>query len=212
VLSYNPTHPNRGHYEPNVTSHLIKDLAKGKVIFGTMFREFSFLNRLIDEGGDPIKEVRESGYRFLIIDCEHKAFNAETLAEFAERAHEVGISIWIRPEQTSEPPISMYADIGFSGFMVPNVNCPEEAQFVVDRVYFPPIAQPVKEKDRGRRGFGLGDIPRDGQKFRNIKEGEIYTNKNTLVTVQTEHPLGIKNLADILSIRGISATNLGTED
>jgi len=212
MLLYNSTRPDRGNYKPNITFHLLEDLKRGKVIFGTMFREFTFLNRMIEKGHDPIKEVYESGYRFLIIDCEHKAFNPETLAEFAERAHEVGISIWIRPEQTSEPPLSMYADIGFSGFMVPNVNYPEEAESVVDQVYFPPLAQSVKEKDRGRRGFSLGDIPRDGQKFRNIKDGERYANKNTSVIVQTEHPTGLKNLPDILSIRGVCGTIIGTND
>ena len=209
---YNSERPDRGCYKPNVTFHLLEDLKKGKVIFGTMFREFTFLNRMIEEGRDPIKEVYENGYRFLIIDCEHKAFNPETLAEFAERAHEVGISIWIRPEQTSEPPISMYADIGFSGFMVPNVNYPEEAKFVVDRVYFPPVVSPVNERERGRRGFSLGNIPRDGQKFKNIKDGERYTNKNTLIAVQTEHPIGLKNLPDILSIEGVYGTIVGTND
>lgn len=177
-----------------------------------MFREFTFLNRMIEKGHDPVKEVYESGYRFLIIDCEHKAFNPETLAEFAERAHEVGISIWIRPEQTSEPPLSMYADIGFSGFMIPNVNYSEEAKFVVNRVYFPPVAELVREKDRARRGFSLGNIPRDGQKFKNIKDGERYANKNTLVIAQTEHPIGLKNLPDILSIRGVCGTIVGTND
>lgn len=212
MLLYNSERPDRGCYKPNVTFHLLEDLKKGKVIFGTMFREFTFLNRMIEEGRDPIKEVYESGYRFLIIDCEHKAFNPETLAEFAERAHEVGISIWIRPEQTSKPPISMYADIGFSGFMVPHVNYPEEAQSVVDQVYFPPVAQSVNEKDRGRRGFSLGNILRDGQKFKNIKDGERYTNENTLITVQTEHPVGLRNLPDILSIEGVYGTIVGTND
>ncbi|GAJ00901.1 unnamed protein product, partial [marine sediment metagenome] len=160
-----PESPGKGDYEPNVTFHIVEDLEKGKVIFGTMFREFIFLNRIINEGLDPVRQAYENGYRFLVIDCEHKAFNPETLAEFAERAHEVGISIWIRPGQTSEPPISMYADLGFSGFMIPNVNYPEEAKFLVDRAYFPPIASLVKEKDRGRRGFSLGDIPRDGTAF-----------------------------------------------
>ncbi len=209
---YSSTRLERADYKPNVTFHLLEDLKRGKVIFGTMFREFTFLNRMIKEGHNPVKEVYERGYRFLIIDCEHKAFNPETLAEFAERAHEVGISIWIRPEQTSEPPISLYADIGYSGFMIPNVNCPEEAKFVVDRVYFPPIASPIKEKDRGRRGFSLGDIPRDGQRLKNIKDGERYTNENILVIVQTEHPTGIKNLTDILSIKGIYGTIIGTND
>lgn len=92
---YNQTLSNREHYEPNITFHLLEDLVKGKVIFGKMFREFSFLNKMIDEGGDPINEVRESGYRFLIIDCEHKAFNAETLAEFAERAHD-GVPAFVK--------------------------------------------------------------------------------------------------------------------
>ena len=99
------------------------------------------------------------------ISREHKAFNPETLAQLSKRGREVRISTWIRPEQTSQPPVSMYADLGFSGFVIPNVNFLEEAQFVVDRVYFPPIASPVREKDRGRRGFSLGEIPRDGQQL-----------------------------------------------
>lgn len=212
MILLSSTRPNQGHYKPNVTSRLLEDLQGGEVVFGTMFREFTFLNRTIKEGWDLVKKTWECGYRFLVMDCEHKAFNPEILAEFAERAHEMGISIWIRPEQTSEPPLSMYADIGFSGFMVPNVNYPEEAQFAVDRVYFPPVASPTKRGDRGRRGFSLGDIPRDEQKFKNIKDGERYVNNNTLVIIQTEHPIGIKNLANILSINGVCGTIVGTND
>ena len=211
-MLYSPARPDRGHYRPNVTLNLLKDLRNGKVIFGTMFREFAFLRKILKEGRDPVKEVYESGYRFIIIDCEHKAFNLETLAEFAERAHEVGISIWIRPEQISEPPVSRYADMGFSGFMIPSVNYPKTARSIVNQVYFPPIAQAIKEKDRGRRGFSLGDIPGDGQKFKNIEDGERYANENTLVTVQTEHPVGLNSLPDILSIKGIYAAIVGVND
>ena len=210
MLLHNSTCPDRKNYKLNVTFHLLQDLKRGKVIFGTMFREFGFLNRMIEKGGNPIKEVHEKGYRFLVIDCEHKAFNPETLAEFAERAHEIGISIWIRPEQTGEPPISMYADIGFSGFMLPNINYPEKAEFAVGQVYFPPVAQSTSVSLQ--RGFSLGDVPRDGQKFKNIKDGEKYANKNALVMVQTEHSVGLKNLSDILSIRGVCGTIVGIND
>jgi len=106
----------------------------------------------------------------------------------------------------------MYADIGFSGFMVPNVNYSEEARFIVDRVYFPPVASPIKERDRGRRGFSLGDIPGDRQRFKNIRDGERYANKNALVIVQTEHLIGLKNLSDILSIKGVYGTIIGAYD
>lgn len=58
----------------------------------------------------------------------------------------------------------------------------------------------------------MGNIPRDGQKFKNIKDGEKYTNKNTLIAVQTEHPVGLKNLPDILSIEGVYGTIVGTND
>jgi len=208
---YSPTR-NRGQYKRNVTLNLIKNLARGKVVTGTMFREFTYLNRMIAEGGDPVEEIAKRGYDFLVIDCEHKAFNFETLAELSERAHELGIPIWIRPEQTSQPPISRYADIGFSGFMIPNVIYPREAKFIVNRAYFPPIAEPPKNEDKERRGFSLGPIPRDAQEFSNIRAGEIYINKNTIVVIQTEHPLGIDNLGDILSIRGVHGTIIGVND
>jgi 2-keto-3-deoxy-L-rhamnonate aldolase RhmA len=199
-------------YQPDSTYNVLRDLEKGKVIFGTMFREIFYLEKIINQGLNPVQEAYECGYRFIVIDCEHKAFNRESLAKLSQEAHKVGISIWIRPEQVSDPPLSLYADLGYSGFMIPNVNYPEEVKHVVDRVYFPPIASPTRENDRGRRGFSLGEIQRDGQIFRNILDGERYVNRNTLVAIQTEHPIGISNLSDILAIPGVFGTIIGVND
>ena len=78
-------------YIPNVTAHIKEDLAAGRCVVGTMFIE----KRGVDALPDPFTQAKELGYRFVIVDCEHQLYNPETLSDYAERAHRVGISTWI---------------------------------------------------------------------------------------------------------------------
>ncbi len=176
-------------YKPNVTLQIHNDLVVGKIVVGTMFRDVSNLGTMYEEDS-TLAKAADMGYRFAVFDCEHKAFNIETLAVFAQEAHEIGISPWIRPEQSKYATISRYADIGFSGFMIPNVMDTTRAQDVVNQAYYYPIAQNAQIV----RGYSLGSIVLDGQKFETVREELDYANNNMFVVVQTEHPEGIENL------------------
>jgi 2-keto-3-deoxy-L-rhamnonate aldolase RhmA len=87
-----------------------------------MFRETELLDEIERNPNQshPLMVAKQAGFRIVVIDCEHKAFNQERLATYARIAHKIGVSLWLRPTQQEEEAISQYADIGFSGFMIPN--------------------------------------------------------------------------------------------
>lgn len=193
-------------YVPNVTRQIWEDLKDGRTVVGTMFREVESLDQIA-----PFRLAKYLGYRIVVIDCEHKAFNEERLAAYAKNAHTIGLSLWLRPTQQYEEAISKYADIGISGFMVPNAIELERVKKIVDRAYFDPIAD---KRAYIRRGYSMGDVVLDGKKFKNIKEEIQYANSNMIVVLQTEHPDGIDNLANLFSIskKGIVGTIIGPND
>ncbi|MBI2625277.1 MAG: hypothetical protein HYW70_03010 [Candidatus Nealsonbacteria bacterium] len=195
----------RGNYLQNVTAKIKKDLAVGNPVVGTMFIEKEGIDRL----DDPLALAKKLGYRFVIIDCEHQLYNPETLAGYAKRAHQVGISIWIRPAQLNETPISRYADRGFSGFLVANAISRIRLSKIIDQAYFHPI---VDDRAYIRRGYSIGPLLLDGQRFENFAEEIDYVNRNMIVVVQTEHPRGIVNLEEMLSREGVDGSVIGMND
>jgi 2-keto-3-deoxy-L-rhamnonate aldolase RhmA len=119
------------------------------------------------------------------------------------------VSLWLRPTQHNEEAISKYADMGVSGFMIPNVIELPRLQKVVNQAYFAPIA---KTKAKIRRGYSMGEVVLDAQSLANIKKEMGYANRNMIVTLQTEHTEGIANLSKLLSLRGVLGTIIGPND
>jgi len=157
----------------------------------------------------PLWLAKRLGYRFVVIDNEHKAFDEETLDEYADIAHRIGISLWIRPAQLDDVPISRYADIGFGGFMIPNAIDASRILRIIDQAYFGPIA---REEAHIRRGYSLGPVILDGQRFENVRLEMHYANMNMVVALQTEHPEGIEKLGELVRIDGIVGTIVGPND
>ncbi len=193
------------NYVPDVTARIKEDLAAGRRVVGTMFIE----KKGVDALQDPFVRAKELGYRFVIVDCEHQLYNPETLSDYAERAHQVGISIWIRPAQLNEAPISRYADRGFSGFLVANIIDVSRLSKIIDQAYFHPIAD---DEARIRRGYSIGPLLLDGQRFESFAQEIDYVNRNMIVVLQTEHPQGIVNLEVMFSREGVGGAVIGMND
>lgn len=194
-----------GNYMPNVTAQLRQDLEARHTIVGTMFRDIRTLKRM----DRPLRLAKRLGYRFVVIDNEHKAFDEETLDEYADIAHRIGISLWIRSAQLDDVPISRYADIGFSGFMIPNAIDASRVLRIIDQAYFGPIA---REEAHIRRGYSTGPVVLDGQRFENIRQEMDYANMNMVVALQTEHPEGMERLEELVRMDGIIGTIVGPND
>ncbi len=197
----------------NVTYRIKRELLERKtVVVGTMFRVVKELDEISkSQRCHPLELARGAGFSIVVIDCEHEAFDQERLAEYALIAHKIGISLWMRPTQREEEAISKYADIGFNGFMIPNAVELPRIRNIISQAYYDPIANPSAYI---RRGYSGNEVLIDGQDYDSIREEMDYINNNMVVAIQTEHPDGIKNLVNLLSVsdQGIIGTIIGPND
>ncbi len=194
-------------YQRDITYEISEDLRSGHTVVGTMFRETEEIDKI--GSINCFEKARENKFRIIVIDCEHKAFNQERIATYAKIAHKIGLSLWLRPTQQEEEAISKYADMGISGFMIPNVIELPRVRKIVNQAYFAPIAD---TKANIRRGYSMGDIVLDGFPLPNIAEEMAYANRNMIVTLQTEHQKGIESLPEVISLPGVFGTIIGPND
>lgn len=194
-------------YQRDITYEISEDLRSGHTVVGTMFRETEEIDKL--GSITYFEKARENRFRIIVIDCEHKAFNQERIAAYAKIAHKMGLSLWLRPTQQDEEAINKYADMGVSGFMIPNVIKLPRVRKIINQAYFAPIAE---TEANIRRGYSMGDVVLDGPPLTNIAEEMAYANRNMIVTLQTEHPKGIENLSGVISLPGVFGTIIGPND
>jgi 2-keto-3-deoxy-L-rhamnonate aldolase RhmA len=181
----------------NATSEFKSRLSAGENVFGT----------LLGPGNDPKKTVpalKEMGFDFLMLDLEHTLIDKETVYAYVPVAHEIGIPLLMRPEE-SMAHFRCYLDSGVNGLMSPHLDTIEEAVYAVNQSFFPPI---------GHRGAGLGKYILDGQSPADMPYLKMieYVNDNTIVFSMTESLQNISNLAQILNLEGIVGTIVGTND
>ncbi|MFC1916437.1 HpcH/HpaI aldolase/citrate lyase family protein [Chloroflexota bacterium] len=185
--------------EKNVAYNFKKRLQAGEIVFG----------QTIGPGNDPGKTVqalKDFGFDFIIMDCEHSLLNKETVFEYIRASRKLDIPILLRPEEKNAF-FRCYLDAGVNGLMVPQVNTVEEAIYVVEQSCFPPI---------GHRGSGIGLSPYLLD-FQNPAEMPLldmteYINRNMILLPQTETLESISNLRRILSLDGITGTIVGIHD
>jgi 2-keto-3-deoxy-L-rhamnonate aldolase RhmA len=165
------------------------------------------LGPLVGPGNDPettVRTVKDWGCDFLMMDLEHCLIDKETVYAYVLQAHEMDIPLLMRPDEKTSH-FRAYLDSGVNGLMAPHLDTVEEAVYLVNQSYFPPI---------GHRGSGMSKYILDFQSPAEIPYLELaeYVNNNTVVFSMTEGLENIGNLHRILDLEGITGTIVGTFD
>jgi len=183
----------------NVTHDFKQRLKAGEIVFG----------QTIGPGNEPEKTVqalKDFGYDFIMMECEHSLLNKETVFEYIRVSRKLEVPIMLRPEENFAN-YRCFLDAGVNGLMLPQTNTIAQALYAVNQSYFPPI---------GRRGTGIGMSPYllDSQNLAEMPLLEIteYVNNNMMLFPQTETLESISNLHRVLSMEGITGTIVGTND
>lgn len=183
----------------NATYKLKSKMQSGKKVFGPLLGPGN-------EPGETVRALKDFGYDFIMVDLEHSLVNKETIYSYIRSAREMDIPFLMRPEEKTAH-FRCYLDAGVNGVMTPQLNTVEEAVYVVNQSYFPPI---------GHRGCGIGMSPYllDCQSPAEVPLVTLteYINNNTVVFPQTETLENISNLRHILSLEGVTGTIVGTFD
>ena len=173
-------------------------LKAGEVVFGS---------EIMFPSPDAVEILGYAGLDFVYIDTEHSATTHESLAHMVRATEISGTTSLVRiPEQLpGQYPgyILRILDIGAMGVIVPHVDTRAEAQAVVDSMKYHPL---------GKRGmFGAGR--QTGYGFQMSASDYVkQANEEIMVVIMIESGEGVKNLPDILSVKGIDVVQIGSSD
>ncbi len=142
----------------------------------------------------------QSNFDWLVIDMEHSAINLEGVQVLASIIESKGCAPLVRVGENDPQLIKRVMDIGAHGVIVPMVNSKKDAQQAVNSVKYPP---------EGIRGVGLYRAQKYGTGFEDYKK---WLSKESVVIVQIEHIDGVKNIEEILSVKGVDGCIVGPYD
>lgn len=161
---------------------------------GTMLSEVPFVNF-------PII-VKNSGLDFLMIDCEHGAFDPSVISGIIMNSNLIGLDTVIRLPSNSRENIIKLADAGARGFLLPMANTKEDIATVVRYAKYSPVGE------RGistTRAHTLYDPP-------SLIEYKKEANEKMRVYAQIETACGVENVEEILSVKGVDGVFVGPND
>lgn len=152
-------------------------------------------------GHPTVAEIMaKSGFDWLVVDMEHSALSMSQCQELIRVIDLCRVVPFVRVAANDALLIKQAMDAGAHGVIVPMVNTSEDARKAVSAVKYPPV---------GTRGVGLARAQGYGTTFREYQE---WVEKESMVIVQIETKEAVKNLEDILSVKGVDAFMVGPYD
>jgi 2-keto-3-deoxy-L-rhamnonate aldolase RhmA len=174
-----------------MVKNILKDMFKqGKPALGTW----------ITVGNQDITEVAATvGFDYLVFDTEHAPLTNETVQRLMQVTGNKIVPL-VRVAWNDQVLIKLALDIGAYGLIIPLVNSKEDAIKAVSSAKYPPI---------GTRGIGPRRASNYYQAFSDyVKSADT----EVMVIIQIEHVDAVKNLDEILSVKGIDAIFIGPAD
>ena len=168
-----------------------KKLEEGKIALGT---HISFDDPAISE------MMGDAGYDFLWIDEEHTPLSKLSIQNHIIAARAAGTASIVRIPWNDQVRANAILEMGPDGIIFPMVNSAEEARSAIGACLYPP---------EGIRGFG----PRRAIRY-GFEDSVDYVKRNGdfLKILQIETIKAVRNLDEILQVRGIDAFIIGPCD
>jgi 2-keto-3-deoxy-L-rhamnonate aldolase RhmA len=170
-------------------------LRNGERVLGTMVS-------LADHAELP-KIIKLCGFDYFIVDCEHGNFDYTTVARLMTVARETGICGMVRIPEARREVVLKYMDMGAGGLLLPNTETVAEARALVEHAKYSPLGNRGVQMFRGHTGF---------EKVASMAEYMKKANDETMLLIQIESPVGLKNLDELMAVEGIDAAFIGPND
>lgn len=145
---------------------------------------------------------KNAGCEFVLLDMEHSGASIETMKLQLALCRGLDLVPFVRVPTTGYQYIARLLDLGAVGLMVPMVETPEQAQYIVDCCRYPPL---------GRRGAVFGGAHDDYQGG-SVTEKMKAVHERTLIICQIETALGVENADRIAQVKGVDCLWVGQFD
>lgn len=142
-----------------------------------------------------------NGLDFILIDMEHAQTNMESMVDMIRASELYEMAPLVRVYDPFDGPMmARMLDVGVHGLMIPMVETPEHAKYIIDNMKIAPL---------GKRGIGAGRGPRWGW-YTDYNNGEC--NDSTYVIMQCETRKSVENIDEICMTPGLDCIFIGTAD
>ncbi len=146
--------------------------------------------------------MKNSGLDFFILDYEHGGFDYESMAKIIMISNLCDLKCIVRIPNNERKDIIKVLDMGADGLLLPMTNNHKDIEQVVKFAKYPPL---------GKRGISTMRAhtlynPKDLMKY--IEDA----NQRIEVYAQIETVAGIKNIKDIISVKGVTGVMVGPND
>lgn len=168
-----------------------KDLIAGKRLIGCW----------CSMGSPIVAEVLGlAGFDWIVLDGEHAPNDILSFIPQLTALKDSPSAPFVRPQWNDTVMIKRLLDIGFYNFVIPYVECADDARRAVAATRYPP---------EGVRGVSL--VHR-GSKFGTVKDYLKVINESITVMAQIESRKGVELIDEILGVDGIDAVFIGPQD
>jgi len=141
-----------------------------------------------------------AGFEWLSIDLEHSVMSLEQAEGLIRTISNMGAVPLVRVSSNDPVQIKRVMDSGAGGIIVPMVKTIEDAERAVGAVRYPPS---------GYRGVGLARAQGYGAHFEEYRK---WLDEESIVIVQIEHIEAVRNLPDIIQVKGVDGFLVGVYD
>ena len=145
--------------------------------------------------------MAQAGFDWLCIDMEHTVIDYYEAEQLIAAIQSKGLVPYVRVGENNTRIIKRVLDAGAEGIIVPFVNTKEDAENAVESVKYPPWGNRGVNSLSRAQSYGFG-----------FEEYARTVTKKTRVIAQIEHIDAIKNLKEILRVKGIDGTIIGPYD
>ncbi len=171
-----------------------RKLRAGKTCFGTMLR--------ILKAPQAVALCASQGWDYVILDTEHNDYDYETLGNFSLASKYEDIALYVRVPDKLYHQMAQMLDIGTEGLILPQVKTREEAEHIIQSTKYAPM---------GKRGVSISGTVTLFRDY-DVVEYTKWSNDEIMTVIQIESEEGVRNIQDIVSVKGIDAVMIGPSD
>jgi 4-hydroxy-2-oxoheptanedioate aldolase len=147
--------------------------------------------------------MKNAGWDFVFVDCEHGSFSPESLADFCIAARGVNLPAIVRVPSIHEPQrLYQTLDLGATGLLCPQTETKAEVEAIIHATKYHPL---------GQRGMSTRNVHTSWGRYKGA-ELTARLNQETMIVLQIESARVVEHLDQLISVPGVDAVFIGPND